>query len=161
MSLSLTKPTQWPVCPAKTPISLCIRPVWSESSLFWVISYPLSAQRRLWSDWAEALADLSLRWAHMSICWFCRAAALIVSECFLLLWCRWQAAVYARSSALCLKPPLVLYKWAASCQNQQTDMCAAKWRLRSAWASAQSDQSSLSAWRKFGSLGLTTYPCFR
>ena len=30
----------------------------------WVLSYPLSAQRRLWSDWADAQADLSLRWAH-------------------------------------------------------------------------------------------------
>ena len=28
-----------------------------------VFSYPLSAQRRLWSDWANAEADLSLRWA--------------------------------------------------------------------------------------------------
>ena len=27
----------------------------------WVLSYPLSAQRRLWSDWADAQADLSLR----------------------------------------------------------------------------------------------------
>ena len=30
----------------------------------WVLSYPLSAQQRLWSDWAGAQADLSLRWAH-------------------------------------------------------------------------------------------------
>ena len=30
----------------------------------WVLSYPLSAQWRLWSDWADAQADLSLRWAH-------------------------------------------------------------------------------------------------
>ena len=30
----------------------------------WVLSYPLSAQRRLWSDWADAQADLSHRWAH-------------------------------------------------------------------------------------------------
>ena len=29
-----------------------------------VLSYPLSAQRSLWSDWADAQADLSLRWAH-------------------------------------------------------------------------------------------------
>ena len=29
-----------------------------------VFSYPLSAQRRLSSDWADAQADLSLRWAH-------------------------------------------------------------------------------------------------
>ena len=30
----------------------------------WVLSYPLSAQWSLWSDWADAQADLSLRWAH-------------------------------------------------------------------------------------------------
>ena len=30
----------------------------------WVLSYPLSAQQRLWSDWADAQADLGLRWAH-------------------------------------------------------------------------------------------------
>ena len=30
----------------------------------WILSYTLSAQRRLWSDWAGAQADLSLRWAH-------------------------------------------------------------------------------------------------
>ena len=30
----------------------------------WVLSYPLSAQQRLWSDWADAQADLSLRLAH-------------------------------------------------------------------------------------------------
>ena len=30
----------------------------------WVLSYPLSAQRGLWSVWADAQADPSLRWAH-------------------------------------------------------------------------------------------------
>ena len=30
----------------------------------WVLNYPLSARRRLWSDLADAQADLSLRWAH-------------------------------------------------------------------------------------------------
>ena len=45
--------------PAKTQTSLGIRPVWSKSSLSaWrklgVLSYPLSALRRLWSDWADA-----------------------------------------------------------------------------------------------------------
>ena len=29
-----------------------------------VLSYPLSAQRRHWSDWADAQADLSLHWAQ-------------------------------------------------------------------------------------------------
>ena len=158
----MTKPTKWHVGPAKTQISLGIRPVWSESSLCaqwvakdlsilhadseepdqtgrmlrlirvfagrtvillvlswgssivnfgtpeiisvvepprdktnkmafapsedsdqpghlpslirvfavrmkkaWVLSYIQSAQQRLWSDWVDAQADLSLRWAHM------------------------------------------------------------------------------------------------
>ena len=40
-----------------------------------VLSYPLIAQRRLWSDSADAQADLSLRWAHRPFCWFCHEAA--------------------------------------------------------------------------------------
>ena len=28
-------------------------------------------------DWADAQADLSLRWAHMLFCWFCHALAQI------------------------------------------------------------------------------------
>ena len=31
----------------------------------WVLSYPMSAHGRLWSDWADAQSDLSLRWAHI------------------------------------------------------------------------------------------------
>ena len=31
----------------------------------WVLSYPYSTQWRLWSDWVDAQADLSLRWAHI------------------------------------------------------------------------------------------------
>ena len=70
------------VRPAKTYISLGIRPVWSVFAVrmkkAWVLtcSYPLSAQRRLWSDWAYAQADLSLRWAHSLFSfWFCHEAA--------------------------------------------------------------------------------------
>ena len=57
MSRLMTKPTKWHVHPAKTQISLDIRPVWSRSLLstwrkLWSLasSYPLNAQRRLWSD---------------------------------------------------------------------------------------------------------------
>ena len=46
----------------------------------WVLSYSLSAQLRLWSDWADAQADLSLCWAHMSFCWFCYAVAQMVGH---------------------------------------------------------------------------------
>ena len=31
----------------------------------WVLSYPLSAQWRLWSDWMDAQADLNPRWVHI------------------------------------------------------------------------------------------------
>ena len=30
----------------------------------WVLSYPLSAQRRFLPDWAGGQTDLSLRWVH-------------------------------------------------------------------------------------------------
>ena len=32
-------------------------------------------QRRLWSDWADAQADLRLRWAHIPFYWLCHEAA--------------------------------------------------------------------------------------
>ena len=31
------------------------------------------------SDWADTQADLSIRWAHMSFCWFCHEAAHMFS----------------------------------------------------------------------------------
>ena len=62
------KTNKMSVRPAKTQISLGIRPVWSVFAVrmkkAWVLSYPLSAQRSLWSDEADAQTDLSLRWAH-------------------------------------------------------------------------------------------------
>ena len=45
----------------------------------WALNYLFSAQWRLWSDWVDAHADLSLCWAHMSFCWFCCAADHIIS----------------------------------------------------------------------------------
>ena len=64
LSRLMTKPTKWHVRPAKTPISLGICPVWSVFAVRMkkdrVLSYPLSAQRRLWSD----QSDLCLRWTH-------------------------------------------------------------------------------------------------
>ena len=53
--------------PAKTQISLGIRPVLSVFAVHmkkaWALSYPLSASDDC-SAWAGAQADLSLRWAH-------------------------------------------------------------------------------------------------
>ena len=66
LSRLMTKWTKW-VRPAKTQISLSICPVWlvfavrSMGSLGSKVSS--CRQRRLWSDWADAQADLSLHWA--------------------------------------------------------------------------------------------------
>ena len=68
MSHDMTKPTKW-VCALRR-----LRSAWHPPSLIkvlavrtkkaWVLSYPLNAQRRLWSDWADAQAELSLRCAY-------------------------------------------------------------------------------------------------
>ena len=54
-------------------------PVWSvftvRSMGNWGPNVSSCGHRRLWSDWADARADLSLRWAHISFCWFCHEAA--------------------------------------------------------------------------------------
>ena len=44
-----------------------------------VLSYPLSAQQRLWSDWADAQAGLSLRLAHVPFRWFYHEVSLVIS----------------------------------------------------------------------------------
>ena len=60
---------KWHVCPGKTQISLGIRPVWSVFAVsmkkHWALN--LSAQERLWSDWADAQAYLSLCWVQISL----------------------------------------------------------------------------------------------
>ena len=78
------KTNKMTVCQAKTQISLGIRQVWSESLLCaqWLakdLSF-LHADSELWSDCADAQADLSLRWAHMPFCWFCLEAAQITKH---------------------------------------------------------------------------------
>ena len=68
LSHDMTKPTKW-VCAqwrlrsAGHPPSL-IRVFAVHMKKAGVLSYPLSAQRRLSSDWADSQADLSLHWAH-------------------------------------------------------------------------------------------------
>ena len=93
MSRIVTKPTKWHVRPTKTQISLGIRPVWSESSLFaWrklgsLASYPLSAQRGLWSDWPYAQADLRLRWAYSHfVCFVVSWLKYVLKLCNHLIW---------------------------------------------------------------------------
>ena len=64
-----------------------IRPVWSDFAVpmkrALVLSYPLSAQWRLWPDRADALADLSLRWVHSHFVGFVMRRLIFSGvECF-------------------------------------------------------------------------------
>ena len=66
MSRSMTKPTKWNVLPAKTHISLGIRPVWSVFAVRMKTRCVLGAKWRLWTGLA-----------HMWFCGVCHAAAQI------------------------------------------------------------------------------------
>ena len=87
MSRCMTKPTKW-LCPQRR-----LRSAWASTQsdqyslcAQWVAKDPsfLHADRLSswdsedWSDWTDALADPSLRWAHMPFCWFCHEVALII-----------------------------------------------------------------------------------
>ena len=48
----------------------------------WVLSYPLSAQWRHWSDWVDAQADLSISWVHRGFCRVCPEAAHLFKVVF-------------------------------------------------------------------------------
>ena len=59
-----------------------IHPVWSVFAVHSVGSQGSKVsscgQQRIWSHWADAQADLSLRWVHRSFCWFCHEVAHII-----------------------------------------------------------------------------------
>ena len=74
MSRSMTKPTKWPVCPAKTQISLGIRPVRSVFTVHSTGSYGpkvswCGQRAEDWSDWAVAQVILLVLscWAQPSL----------------------------------------------------------------------------------------------
>ena len=79
LSRGMTKPTKSAERPANTQISQGICLFWSVFAVRikkpWELSFPLRAQRRLWSDLGDAQADQSLRWVHMPFCLFWHAAA--------------------------------------------------------------------------------------
>ena len=53
----------------------------------WVLNYPLSAQRRLSSVWADAEADLSLRWAHTHFVGFVMAQMFAFKDRIIAFYC--------------------------------------------------------------------------
>ena len=108
------------VHPAKTQISLGIHPVWSESSLSaWrklgslaTISNPLNAQRRLWSDWADAQTDLSLRWAQSHFVGFIMRRLILCNMLMAttVIWALWTDTSGICSKVKTFKIGMVCYK---------------------------------------------------
>ena len=77
----------------------------------WVLSYPLSAQRRLWSDWADAEADLSLRWAHTHFVGFVML--------WLICTCHFIGFAVPKNMKFCLSI-CIWYKYAHSIKTKNT-----------------------------------------
>ena len=173
----MTKTRTWLVRTAKTQISLGIRPVWSESFLsawrklgslatHWAHSEDSDRTGRMprliWDFAGRTVILLVLSWGGSFV-----VLARLVSWAGLEFDCIGSWSLHAVSSTLPFlvfchqwnnatyldryKGMLNKAKWETAWQNRQNDLCTQR-RLGSAWASAQSDQSSLSAWRKFGSL---------
>ena len=123
----MTQPAKNDQClPAKTQISLHKRAVWRKSSLCAQLETMaprfLQVNSEDWWDWVGAQADLGVRWAPRSFCWLCRAVAL-----------HYEKPIDLE----------MLKKHMSHHMTKLTKSLCAQRRLRSAWASAQSDQSSL------------------
>ena len=139
MSQSMTKPTKWPLCPAKTQNGLSIRQIWSVFIVHLKKVSVLSCSKysdqtgqtprlmRVWMPrliWRlDAQADLGLCWAQRSFCWFCHAPAQVIYSQPL-----WP---------LCHSSCLTSIIWASS-WDYGTYHIGDQRRLRRACASAQS-----------------------
>ena len=140
MSRSMTKPTKWHVR---------IHPVWSVFAVrmkkSWVLRYPLSAQRRLWSDWADAQADLSLRWTHVILLVLSCCGSFIKSHtvCYLY-FCSGFSFSSSRLFHLYWAKPLKLEGQNKKCQLKDTT-----------WPSANTTGLS-QMWSKWDYLSLVT-----
>ena len=127
------------VCPAKTEISLGIRPFWSESSL--------SAWRKLGflaTQWAQAKTLIRLGgcpdWSEsslgaQSLCWFCRVAAHFYLLYMIFVW-------FVVSSQRAFSPTLCHNGLVTTFEPRHD-----KTNIRPVWS-----ESSLSAWRNLWSL---------
>ena len=108
----------------------------------WVLSYPLSGQRRLWSDWADSQADLSLRWAHTHFVGFVMSWLICCETDWELLKSEVSGSMYYitiyNMSRLMTKPT----KWLVRSAKTQISL-----NINPVWS-----ETSLSAWRKLWSL---------
>ena len=99
------------VCPAKTQISLGGSDFTVRMKNAWVLSYPLSAKWRLWSDWA----DPSLRWAHSHFVGFVRlrlkSCNFLITQLFVFLRPRFGLELLRLKCNITLANPYLRERW--------------------------------------------------
>ena len=130
MSCLMIKPTKWHVRPAKTQISLGIRLVWSESSLSAWRNIGSSATHWVHCDDSQTGRMPRLIWVFAGRT--CHIVGFVMRRLKSRLFSSkiWSHHFYIFTNE----------NWATAQQNQQNQLCIQQ-RLRSAWASAQSDKS--------------------
>ena len=130
-SCSMTKPTTWPVDPAKTQISLVS--LWSTT---WRRFGPLATHKAHSKDSDQNGCMPRLIWVFTGhIDNFVGLVVLHLINSFDILNLLKNNILLSQQQ---------IHKWDGAWQNQQNDLCTQR-RLRSAWESTQSDQSSLCA----------------
>ena len=129
LSRLMTKPINVAVRPAMTQISLGIRPVWSESSI--CAQWVAKSQSFLHADSEDS--DQTGRMPRLIWVFARRTCHFVRFIMRPLIFCL-NSETGTSFFKTCIS------KWAALWQNQQSGVCAQR-RLRSAWASTQSDQS--------------------
>ena len=154
MSCLMAKPTKWSVHPAKTQISLGIRPVWPESSLSAWRKLPIEHTAKTLirlgrcSGWSESSLGaqvilLVLSWGDWNRGW--RKLDFIYSRSRVKYWTpylRFSFWVYESYRYFIERGKLSLVEaniWATSWENMFYAICEQQ-RRRSACASVQSDQ---------------------
>ena len=95
-------------------------------------------QQRLWSDWADAQADLSLCWAQRSFCWFCHEVAKL----------SWVISLLLKDLFLDFQNWFMILTILSLCTAKPTKYQAYSWGSDQP-LHLQSDQSLLSTKRNF------------
>ena len=78
-----------------------------------------------WSDWADAQAELSLRWVHMPFCWFCHEVAQSYSTFSLGATCDfdWWIHRFGWTYHIICRYSNFRYKWVKAWQNLLNVTC--------------------------------------
>ena len=136
LSQSMSKPAKPPVRSAKTQISLGICPVWSESLL--CAQCVAKDPRCLHTDSKDS--DQTGRMPRLIWVFAGHTCHFVVLSCSVSFSNISRSYTRERSESPLPSKWVCCTIWARACQNQQNHLYAQQ-RLRSAWASAQSDQS--------------------